>query len=104
LFKDATKDIAGIDVIEHGHPYENNDIGIHIWYWDHSDAKLSCLHELIPSIAEIMDPASGGATARKVPGISYGWTVSNPNEYRNSRWNMLGSILPYISDGIKRQG
>jgi hypothetical protein len=98
-FKEATKHISDVDVIEPGCPYENFEFGIRVRYRDPTDSSLSHLRELIPSIANAMDPASTGTTARKVPGISHGWTVNNPNEYKNNRWNMLGSICPSITNG-----
>jgi hypothetical protein len=98
-FKEATKHISDVDVIEPGYLYENFEFGIRIQYRDSSVSSLSCLRELIPSIADAMDPVSAGTTARKVPGISYGWTVNNPNEYKNNQWNMLGSIHPSITNG-----
>jgi hypothetical protein len=52
-----------MDIIEPpGHPpYENNVIGIYLWYRDPSVSKLLCLCELIPSVTEIIGSSSSSA-------------------------------------------
>jgi hypothetical protein len=50
-----------------------------------------------------MEPNASSGTARQVPCISWGWSTANPNEYKNNRINMFGSITPFLSDcGMRR--
>jgi hypothetical protein len=99
-FKDATRHIQDIVTIRSGDHYKDNDLGIQIRYQDRNSWNEPCLRELLPYVADEMDPSSG--TARQVPCISWGWSTANPNEYKNNRSNMLGSISPFLSDGGMR--
>jgi hypothetical protein len=98
-FKEATKHIADLEVIQPGKSYRNKDLGIDICYKD-PGWGTSPLRQMLPYIALEMDTSS--STVRKVPCLSCGWSTANPNEYKNNRSNILGSISPFVSvRGIK---
>jgi hypothetical protein len=95
-FKEATKHIADLEVIQPGKSYRNKDLGIDICYKD-PGWGTSPLRQMLPYIALEMDTSS--STVRKVPCLSCGWSTANPNEYKNNRSNILGSISPFVSVG-----
>ena len=97
LFKLATKHIDDIVRIEPGRPFRDADLGIQVKYQDRLEWHVPEIRDLIPYVAHEMDPSS--ATARQVPCMSCGWSTANPNEYKNNRTNILGSISPFLSDG-----
>jgi hypothetical protein len=96
-FKIATKHIYEIKTVRAGETYSDNDLGIHVRYQDRGPS----LRKLLPFVAQVMEPNS--SSARQVPCISWGWSTANPNEYKNNRSNMFGSITPFLSDcGLRR--
>jgi hypothetical protein len=90
------KRIDDLEVIKPGKSYINKDLGIEVFFKD-PGWGVSPLRQLLPYIASVMDPSC--STVRKVPFLSCGWTTANPNEYKNNRSNIVGSISPFLSDG-----
>ena len=100
-FKECTKHIEDVVIIKPGQDFRDTDLGIQVKYEDFPDRNAPPLRELIPYVAKEMDLNT--SSARKVPCLSAGWSTANPNEYKRNRINILGSIMPSLSDGAIRQ-
>jgi hypothetical protein len=93
-FQSATRHIGGIKIIQAGDQYSDDNLGIQVRYQDRGPS----LRKLMPYVAQVMEPHTSSGTARQVPCISWGWSTANPNEYKNNRSNIFGSITPFLSD------
>jgi hypothetical protein len=100
-FKESTKHIEDVVIIKPGQNFTDTDLGIQVKYKDLPDRNPPPLRELIPYVANEMELNT--SSARKVPCLSAGWSTANPNEYKRNRINILGSIMPSLSDGAMRQ-
>jgi hypothetical protein len=78
-FKTAINHITDLVTIRCGDHYKDQDLGIQIRYRDRLSYNEPSLRNMIPYVAQLMDPSSG--TTRKVPCISWGWSTANPNEH-----------------------
>ena len=96
-FKEATKHVDDLEVITPPTSYKNDVLGIEVFFKKSGIGGGATLRQLLPYLAQVMDPSC--STVRKVPFLSCGWTTANPNEYKNNRSNILGSIAPFLNDG-----
>jgi hypothetical protein len=96
-FKEATVHIQDIVYLPSGRNFLDRELGIEVKYRDKTPWKEPILRSLIPYVSNAMDPST--TSGRPIPYLATGWTLSNCNEYKNNRVNILGSICPFVSDG-----
>jgi hypothetical protein len=62
----------------------------------HQTSRLlhkSCIHGLLSSLS-VSDTNRG----RSFPSLSYGWSLTNSHQYSANRCNILGNIMPFLSE------
>jgi hypothetical protein len=96
-FKEATVHVQDIVYLPSGRNFWDRELGIEVKYRDKTPWKEPILRSLIPYVSNAMDPST--TSGRPIPYLATGWTLSNCNEYKNNRVNILGSICPFVSDG-----